>query len=364
MTTPIDRAEIERGRTSEPLVRATGLHHVVLAVRDLAAAERFYCDFGLTVAERTPGVLYLRAADRAHHVVQLVSGAAEGLVSVAMSVASEFDLRKLASLPCATPVAATAEPGGGLRVRLTAPGGITFEAVHGIVELEPRGLRPPAEVNVTGAVERANAPVRVPSAASEILRIGHVALETTQPGALVLWLMRTFGMIVSDYQTLSGQPDVSPVVSFMRCDRGATPSDHHTLAVALGPACGAAHVAFEVRNLDEMGRGAKWLRERGHRHAWGVGRHLLGSQLFDYWRAPDGTVVEHYADGDVFAAAEPTGCTPFLGSNLLQWGPLPPLDFALPPLSLTSAARAARGIANSSELSLPLLARVVHALSR
>jgi len=39
----------------------------------------------------------------------------------------------------------------------------------------------------------------------------------------------------------------------------------------------------------------------------GVGRHLLGSQIFDYWRDPWGQKHEHYADGDLFDAAQPPG---------------------------------------------------------
>lgn len=32
---------------------------------------------------------------------------------------------------------------------------------------------------------------------------------------------------------------------------------------------------------------------------WGVRRHLLGSQIFDYWYDPSGFTIEHYTDGDV-----------------------------------------------------------------
>src|SRR5262249_5671311 len=156
------------------------------------------------------------------------------------------------------------------------------------VALRARGA--PLLRDPNGGVARVGVPVRLPPGPSEVTRIGHAALETTRPVSLVLWLMRTLGMIVSDFQPLGEGPAATPIVSFLRCDRGLTPADHHTLAVALGPRPGLAHVAFEVRDVDEIGRGARWLRGRGHRHAWGIGRHLLGSQLFDYWRAPDGTV--------------------------------------------------------------------------
>lgn len=362
-TTPIDRADLERGRASDPLVRARALHHVVLECPDLAAAERFYGDFGLVPAARTETTLHLRAAGASHHVLRLVRGSRGRLSSIAMCVGSELELRKLASLPEATPVEPIAEPAGGRRVRLRAPGGIAVEAVHGVADAAPIATRSPVPSNVTGEVARAGRPVRLPPAPSEVLRLGHAAIETPRPVALVLWLLRTLGMIVSDYQPIDESPGATPIVSFLRCDLGSTPSDHHTLAVAFGPQAGLAHVAFEVRDIDEIGRGAAFLRARGHRHAWGIGRHVLGSQLFDYWRAPDGIVAEHYSDSDVFDASAPTGRLPFRGSNLAQWGDRPPLDFALPPPSLAAVANAAWGIA-SSDVSVSVLARALSALSR
>jgi catechol 2,3-dioxygenase-like lactoylglutathione lyase family enzyme len=363
-TNPIDRADIEKGRATEPLVRAAALHHLVLETPDLDAAERFYGDFGLSPSARTREALYLRSASSTHHVLKLVRGSRGRLASVAFRVESDLDLRKLASLPEASPVEPIDEPGGGRRVGLSAPGGLSVDAVFGIAEVTPLVTGSSLPSNVTGKVARPGQPVRLSPAPSEILRLGHAAIETPQPVALVLWLMRTLGMIVSDYQHLDTGPSSAPIVSFMRCDLGATLTDHHTLAVALGPRTGLAHVAFEVRDIDEIGRGAAFLRARGYRHAWGIGRHILGSQLFDYWRAPDGILAEHYSDGDVFDASAPTGRLPFRGSTLAQWGERPPRDFALPPLSPSALAGAVRGVATSNEVSVALLARAVSALSR
>jgi catechol 2,3-dioxygenase-like lactoylglutathione lyase family enzyme len=361
---PIDRADVERGRVAEPLVRAPALHHLVLETPDLDVAERFWGDFGLSPSAKTSGARYLRSASSAHHVLKLVRGSRGRLVSLAFRVESDLDQRKLASLPEASPIHPIDEPGGGTRVSLSAPGGLTIDAVHGIAELAPFATRSALPSNVTGDVARPGQPVRLTPAPSEILRLGHAAIETAQPAALVLWLMRTLGMIVSDYQHLDAGPSSTPVVSFMRCDRGATLTDHHTIAVAIGPQTGLAHVAFEVRDVDEIGRGAAFLRARGYRHAWGIGRHILGSQLFDYWRAPDGTIAEHYSDGDVLDASAPTGRLPFRGSNLAQWGERPPRDFALPPLSPSAIAGAVRGMLTSKEISVALLARAIGALSR
>jgi len=58
-----------------------------------------------------------------------------------------------------------------------------------------------------------------------------------------------------------------------------------------------------------------------------VGRHLLGSQIFDYWRDPWGQKHEHYADGDLFDAAQPPGYHVLDRAGLYQWGPDLPDDF-------------------------------------
>lgn len=78
-------------------------------------------------------------------------------------------------------------------------------------------------------------------------------------------------------------------MSFIRCDRGSTPTDHHTLAMALGPAKHRyVHSAYQVCDLDALVAGGEYLQDLGYIRSWGIGRHIQGSQLFDYWRDPDG----------------------------------------------------------------------------
>ena len=51
--------------------------------------------------------------------------------------------------------------------------------------------------------------------------------------------------------------------------------------------------------------GHEHLEKKGYQHMWGIGRHLIGSQLFDYWADPWGRVHEHWADTDVLNAHTP-----------------------------------------------------------
>ena len=141
------------------------------------------------------------------------------------------------------------------------------------------------------------------------------------------WYLRHLGLIVSDFLYYAGQRDRGPVMSFIRCDRGPTPTDHHTLALVLGPADRYVHSAYQVADLDALAAGGEYLRERGYRRSWGIGRHIQGSQIFDYWRDPDGFLVEHFTDGDLFDATLEPGWAPMSASGLAQWGPRATKDF-------------------------------------
>jgi hypothetical protein len=141
------------------------------------------------------------------------------------------------------------------------------------------------------------------------------------------WYLDNLGMIVSDFQFFPGQRQRGPTMSFIRCDRGSTPADHHTLAVALGPANRYLHSAYQVSDLDALAAGGEYLRERGYFRSWGIGRHIQGSQIFDYWRDPDGFMVEHFADGDLFDNTLEPGWAPLTASGLAQWGPPATRDF-------------------------------------
>ena len=124
------------------------------------------------------------------------------------------------------------------------------------------------------------------------------------------------------------------------------PTDHHTLAMALGPRNKYLHSAFQVADLDALAAGGEYLREHGFHRSWGIGRHIEGSQIFDYWRDPDGLMVEHFADGDLFDCTLEPGWAPMKASGLAQWGPPATKDFLgiTPPEALRDLASFARGL--------------------
>ncbi|MGJ8598223.1 MAG: hypothetical protein ACSHW3_20370, partial [Sulfitobacter sp.] len=137
------------------------------------------------------------------------------------------------------------------------------------------------------------------------------------------WYKDRFGFITSD--EVEASPDVS-VGAFMRCDRGDQPTDHHTLFLAQVPQkLGFMHAAFEVADLDDLMLGHAYLKKKNRESAWGVGRHILGSQIFDYWLDPWGHELEHWTDGDLFTAQDGSNKAPVSDLLAVQWGMQNPL---------------------------------------
>jgi hypothetical protein len=52
------------------------------------------------------------------------------------------------------------------------------------------------------------------------------------------------------------------------------------------------HASFEVHDFDTQQLGHQWLAKQNYTSVWGVGRHILGSQIFDYWWDTTGNMIE------------------------------------------------------------------------
>ena len=91
---------------------------------------------------------------------------------------------------------------------------------------------------------------------------------------------------------------------FVRCNR-----KHHALAYAKSDLASLNHIAFEMPSLDAVMRGIARLREAGYEPVWGPGRHGPGNNVFGYFIAPYGGVVEYTAEvsevGDDYKVGTP-----------------------------------------------------------
>jgi catechol 2,3-dioxygenase-like lactoylglutathione lyase family enzyme len=298
------------------MIKIEDIAHVRFSAPDLEKMRSFLSDFGLQHQVHDDGRIYARCTNGVPFTHVTEEGE-PGFKALGLRAESLDDLERLADLENVD-VEDSLAPGGGKIVRLTDPDGFLVEVVAGQEMLQAQPV-PKASIR-NNALERPRLrdTVRLETGPSHVVRLGHCVLNVSDFRRSERWYKERFGFLTSD--EIEAAPDVA-IGAFMRCDRGDQPTDHHTLFLAQLPQkAGFLHAAFEVANIDDLMTGHAHLKRNKRDSAWGVGRHILGSQIFDYWRDPWGHELEHWTDGDLFTAED--GANKASVSDLLavQWG--------------------------------------------
>ena len=180
---------------------------------------------------------------------------------------------------------------------------------------------PTPATNGPGRPDRAN--LRAPGIDRENpvrpRKLGHVVVGSIDQDASHRFFTDGLGFKITDH--------VPGLASFMRCT-----TDHHNVLVQQAPLNFLHHTAWEVDDVDEVGRGATAMLE-GHpeRHVWGLGRHHLGSNFFWYLKDPAGNFSEYYSDIDCIIDEQLWKPVVLEGAKgLYSWGPPPPPSFVMP----------------------------------
>lgn len=305
------------------MMKAAELAYVRVQVPDLDLAEKFYSDFGLVVRTREPDRIYLRGTGPDHHLLVAQRGDRR-LLALAFEVGSLEELTAASGLEGASGVEAIEEPGGGHRVTLADPDGNRVELVHGIVKTTPLPVDLQHFNSASGRERRRNAVVRPQQGPSRVLRLGHAVLRTPNVARLSNWYQTMLGLLVSDEVPLPDGSDM--LMSFVRLDQGEHAVDHHVFQALKGAPNQLHHISFEVQDIDDLQMGHRALQAGGYKHMWGIGRHLQGSQIFDYWLDPFGVMYEHWTDTDVLDASVPKSIRQIHEIDS-PWGPPMPEDF-------------------------------------
>ena len=308
-----------------PVIKVRDLAYGRLRSPDLDAQEEFLTAFGMTRAARTPAALYMRGTDPGHHIHVTEKGP-PAFIGFAWAAAHEDDLKTLAKLPGASGVETIDEPGGGKRVRLTEPNGYTIEIVHGIETVPPIPVTRPAINSGAAPLNRAGTVMRVETGPSTVKRIGHAVLGSPKNQETVRWFRETLGLIGSD-DVYAGEKD-NLIGQFSRVDAGEEYVDHHAFFCMRNERAGLNHFSFEVQDIDDVFMGHEFLTSTGkYEHMWGIGRHLLGSQVYDYWGDPWMRVHEHWADTDRLNVHNGSNVVSAEEGLRSQWGTRPPEKF-------------------------------------
>lgn len=348
-------------RSERPTSKAEDISYVRLGRRDLESARRYYLDFGLKVETETEDRILFHSNNSEFPCWSIEKASRDFLLGFGLFVSDKDQFAALRKIN-----GAIFHPKGRFgeipSVTLFDPSGLPVDAVFSSPTRNKSITDRKRIWNESDSTKRINIPQPSVSGPPEVIRLGHAVFLKQEFLKNAQWYCDTFGFIPSDIQILPESK--SPVLAFLRCDKGEDPTDHHTIVIAAGPDDRLEHCAFELKDLDEIAQGREWLLGKGWKAAWGLGRHLLGSQIFDYERDPSGMLVEHYTDGDKFDDSVPTGFHEVSRKSLYQWGQDMPEDFLDAKLSFHTVKELIKGLFAGKEIRIGTLAEMKAMVSR
>ncbi len=203
------------------------------------------------------GSRYIRGTSGLPYLVALRDAPESSMASVTFITDAET-IAGIAGRAAAAGIACraieSADLGGGSGIHVTFPGGEPFRFLTG------QG----AIAETTGQ----DAPVR----------LTHVVLNADDAEVSARLAEKVLGFTVSDR---------TAGMVFVRCN-----TSHHSIAFARAGYGSLNHIAFEMEDLDAVMRGIGRMRDAGFTAAWGPGRHGPGANVFAYFIAPFGAVIE------------------------------------------------------------------------
>lgn len=234
------------------------LRSIELALPHAAEAAAFLTDiWGMAPAEIRGQTHYLRGSGPFPYLVALEESAEPHVRSTTFTCSPERLEELKVSVSQANLLArpvTSEDPGGG----------------HGIiVELaEGELLRFLADTSEVSPIEGKDLPVK----------LTHVVFNSADAEATGHQVEEALGFRVSDR---------TKGMVFVRCNES-----HHSTAFARAGFASLNHIAFEMADMDAVMRGIGRLRDHGMVPAWGPGRHGPGANVFAYFIAPFGPVIE------------------------------------------------------------------------
>lgn len=292
------------------------LLYVRFSLSDLEAERAFLDDFGLEA--RIAGDTLLARGTDANAYIYIATRDEDAFQGIGFEADSMAALERIASIDGVPIEPITDLPGGGHRARLTDPDGFDVDIVFGLDPVPPLPIPTRNAFNSGADRPRLGERVVLPESRQIVKRLGHCVINVTDFRESEAWYKERIGFITSDEICLE---DDRALGAFFRLNRGAEYVDHHTLfCVGVGePAFN--HAAFEVADWDTLMLGHYRLQAASYQHRWGVGKHLLGSQVFDYWKDPHGFTLEHFTDGDLLNESFGSHTQPIEKLLGTHWGP-------------------------------------------
>jgi hypothetical protein len=292
----------------------------VIAVPDLAEAERFFDCFGLDV-KREGSALGLYTAGHPHRWGCVMTGVPRKKLLWLSFGAHADDLAVLQRQLERTGACAIAPPEGADRAGFwfVSPDGVPIQ-VKAAAKCSPSSPAPREPVTGRSDVRGiGRCQPRSRSGRVRPLYLSHVLVFTADVDRMLAFLVDGLGLRLSDRS--------ASVIAFLHTPHG---SDHHLIALAKSNGPGLHHSSWCVPSIDAVGLGMEQMSAHGYADGWGVGRHVLGSNYFRYVKDPWGSYAEYSYDIDYIAAGTSWPAADHAAEDsLYAWGPAVPTDFVV-----------------------------------
>ena len=238
------------------------LRSVELEIPDVAPAAEFLEQvWGLLPAGSAGATRFFRGSGDHPYILSLTKAAAPAVAAITFAGTEEEVRKKDRTFDV---------PGGGKGYEVRGPENQVYRFI--------------VDSKLPGVEER-----------DKPIQLTHAVLNATDVEACERFAVETLGFKVSDR---------TAHMRFVRCNR-----KHHALAYAKSDLASLNHIAVEMPSLDAVMRGIARLREAGYEPVWGPGRHGPGNNVFGYFIAPYGGVIEYTAEvsevGDDYKVGTP-----------------------------------------------------------
>ncbi|KAK4494334.1 hypothetical protein PRZ48_014632 [Zasmidium cellare] len=317
------------------------ISHAQFEHPDLALFSRFAADFGFVeVGRNADSTKIYYGGYGTDPFCYIASQSPDGKARFhgpGFVAASKEDFEKACKLEGAEVKDLSDAPGGGEMVTIARPNGTFFSVLYGQKEKHVDASTAEVPTATTVDMSAYNYPFHKPRKArfqrlkegpALVHKLGHFGYISTTFDQDYAFYTSTFNFAPSDIAHVPEDETVDMLV-FMHLDLGKGFSDHHCMFLGRAPPGSERtflhHSSYEVNDYDEQMMGHRFLAAKGWESVWGVGRHILGSQVFDYWHDPSGFKIEHYADGDV--VNEEHVVTREAAGPVHVWGPDLPKTF-------------------------------------
>lgn len=200
---------------------------------NLEAAQRFFEDFGLSVACKNSEKIYFRGFGDSPYVyiAEQSPDDRRHFIGGGWVVASRSDLLTASKLGNSSPIQQLDAPGGGEFVDIEDPNGINVRLIYGIALRNFENLKDEAPKTVIfnnwSEKPRKGEFQRFHGGPSKVHKLGHYGLVVDKEKfqMTVSWYLDTFNLLETDslYDGESGKN----MMTFMHIDKGDEFTDHH-----------------------------------------------------------------------------------------------------------------------------------------